>query len=151
MYHDFRTGKEFKVSYDDHHNYDIAAVSTAMDALNKARNQWPQLHSGTFLPSPVPVELYSFNPGVGSSYINIPALKVFRYQHSNMANFNCIYISPKHHQTANRGVPLIANTHKGPKPILTKNNIIAVPTKSGLTAPFNLRLSGEKAAQQVHQ
>ncbi|KAJ5030904.1 hypothetical protein J3E71DRAFT_338617 [Bipolaris maydis] len=58
MYHDFRTGKEFKVSYDDHHNYDIAAVSTAMDALNKARNQWPQLHSGTFLPSPVPVELY---------------------------------------------------------------------------------------------
>jgi hypothetical protein len=181
VYHDFRTGKEVRVSYNDS---DGVAIGAAMAAFSKARDQWPQLFDGTFLPDPVPAELYqpfsafvkkygleaavptlyNYNPGVGTAYVNIPTVEVFRYWGSDMASFN--FVSTARHNTSelyshaqaeltaasslllksevirsfrsDRGVTLIVKTPEGSKLIIAKKLVIAIPPKADILSPFDL-------------
>ena len=114
-YYDFRSGKKVVPSHNDS---DTTATTNAFAAYSKARDQWPALINGAFLPNPVPADLYgpfgdfvkkyniqaavptlyNYQPGVGSGYTNIPTIEVFRYWGADMASFQ--FISTTHHNTS---------------------------------------------------
>ncbi|KAM3475577.1 hypothetical protein MY5147_003677 [Beauveria neobassiana] len=98
---DFRTGKEIKRSW----NPTDAQVLAAFAAYSEQRDKYPKLINGTFLPSPVPEDLYmpfgdfvkkykveaavtnmfNYNPGVGNILKN-PTVEQYRYWGYNMVH-----------------------------------------------------------------